>query len=300
MGSLTDFVLPFQFENIAIRGRFVRLKDTVKDILERHQYPPLVNRLLEELITLGVGLANLFKFEGIFTLQINGSGPLRLMVVDITHTGEIRACAQFDKEKILILPLSTKLIYPILGTGYMAFTIDQNNSDDRYQGIVELKGSTLGECLHHFFRQSDQLETGLIVFTNPENINTADYLAATLIIQRMPVIQAPSFAKIESENDAWLRSLSLMGTATSQELLSSGLSAEDVLFRLFWEESIRIFEKRFFMAKCRCSEERIIQMLKTFPVADMKEMIKDGKIFVTCEFCNQSYTFVPQELLVPC
>src|SRR3954470_23128375 len=100
MDATTDFVLPFQLENASIRGRLVRLKGSLKDILDRHNYPPLVNRMLEELVALGVGLASLFKFEGVFTLQVSGDGPLRLMVVDVTHEGEIRACARFDEQKV--------------------------------------------------------------------------------------------------------------------------------------------------------------------------------------------------------
>lgn len=99
MNSITsDFVLPFQLEKMPVRGRLVRLKYSIQDILERHQYPSPVNHLLEELIALSTALANLFKFEGIFTLQISGDGPVRLMIVDITHEGKIRACARYDKE----------------------------------------------------------------------------------------------------------------------------------------------------------------------------------------------------------
>jgi len=297
MDPLSDFVLPFQLEKVSIRGRLVRLKHSMRDILERHQYPPLVNRLLEELIALSTALANLFKFEGVFTLQISGDGPVRLMIVDMTHDGNIRACARYDAEKVMKLPLSTASIHPILGTGYMAFTIDQNNTDDRYQGIVELSGSTLSECLHHFFRQSDQLETGVVAFSNSENLDTSNHLAAALIIQRMPTPPGLSFEALEEENDGWLRSLSILGTVTLKELLSSDLSASDLLFRLFWEDGIRTFENRLITAKCRCSEDRIGQMLKTFSTSDIQEMVEDEKISVTCEFCNQDYIFDPQTLL---
>lgn len=297
MDPISDFVSPFQLEKISVRGRLVRLKQSMQDILERHQYPPLVNRLLEELIVLSSALANLFKFEGVFTLQVSGDGPVRLMVVDITHKGEIRACARFDEEKVLKLPLSTTSIHPILGTGHLAFTIDQNNSDERYQGVVDLSGTTLSECLHHFFRQSDQLETGVVAYSKTEALSTSDHLAAALIIQRMPTPPGLSFEALEAENDGWLRSLSILGTATPNELLSSELSAQDLLFRLFWEDGIRVFESRSLTAKCRCSEDRVSQMLKTFSTSDVQEMIQDGKISVTCEFCNQEYSFDPQTLL---
>jgi len=297
MDQKSDFVLPFQLEKASIRGRLVRLKGSLRDILARHNYPPLVNRLLEELVALTAALANLFKFEGVFTLQIKGDGPVRLMVVDITHEGGIRACARFDEEAVSKLPISTASIHPILGTGYLAFTIVQNDSEDRYQGIVELEGATLSECLHHFFRQSDQLETGIVVFSRAENTTTTDHLAAALIIQRMPGTTGQSFEEIEMENDGWLRSLSILGTATATELLSGDLSEQDLLFRLFWEDGIRIFENRHLIAKCRCSKERVEEMLKTFSAEDIQEMIEDEAISVTCEFCNQEYNFDPQILL---
>lgn len=302
MDAISDFVLPFQLEKVSIRGRLVRLDHSMQDILGRHQYPPLINRLLQELIALSTALANLFKFEGIFTLQVNGDGPVRLMVVDITHDGDIRACARYDEEKVRKLPLSTATIHPVLGTGYMAFTIDQNNVDDRYQGIVELSGSTLSECLHHFFRQSDQLETGVVAFSDLGNLPTSNqqpsnHMAAALIIQRTPTPSGLSFEAIEEENDGWLRSLSILGTVTAKELLSHDLSAQDLLFRLFWEDGIRIFENRLIRAKCRCSEDRISEMLQTFSTTDIQDMIEDEKITVTCEFCNQKYIFDPQILL---
>jgi molecular chaperone Hsp33 len=293
---ISDFVLPFQLEKAPIRGRLVRLKTSVQDIVQRHQYPPLVNRLLEELVALSTALASLFKFEGVFALQINGNGPVRLMVVDMTHEGGIRACARFDEEAVLKLPLATTSVHQILGTGYLAFTIIQNTIDDRYQGIVELNGSTLSECLHHFFRQSDQLEAGIVVFSKAENIHSSDHVAAALILQRMPVTGV-TFDAIEAENDAWLRSLSILGTATAQELLSADLSAKDILFRLFWEDEVRIFETRPLIAQCRCSESKVAEMLKTFSASDIQDMVQDEKISVTCEFCSQEYRFDPQTLM---
>lgn len=297
MQPTSDFVLPFQLEKVSIRGRLVRLKSSLHEIIDRHKYPILINRLLEEVVALTAALANFFKYDGVFTLQISGDGPVRLMVVDVTHTGDIRACARFDEEAVTKLAISTASIHPIFGTGYLAFTIVQENTDDRYQGIVDLDGSTIAECLHHFFRQSDQLETGIVVYSRAENADTQDHLAAALILQRMPTASGLSFEQIEIENDAWLRSLSILGTTTSKELLSSELSAQDFLFRLFWEDGIRIFEHRPMNAKCRCSKERVETMLKTFSATAIKDMIENEKISVVCEFCNQEYIFEPKMLL---
>ena len=294
MPLISDFVLPFQLEKTSIRGRIVRLKSTVGEIAQRHDYPSIVNHLLAELTSLTVALASFFKFEGVFTLQISGNGPVRLMVVDVTHDGKIRACARFDEGQVAQLPASPSSLYPVLGTGYLAFTIDQANSDDRYQGIVELSGTTLTDCLHHFFRQSDQLETGIVVFAQSNQAEMSDHLAGALMIQRMPASDNPSFEEIDAQNDAWLRSLSLLGTTTAKELLSSDLAAEDLLVRLFWEDGVRVFEERPLIAQCRCSEMRIKQMLQTFSPSDRQAMVEEEEIKVICEFCSQAYTFDPE------
>jgi molecular chaperone Hsp33 len=296
MDPISDFVLPFQLEKAPVRGRLVRLKNSVQDITHKHQYPPVVNRLLAELIALTTALSHLFKFESVFTLQITGDGPVRLMVVDITHEGDIRACARFNEDAVTKLPASTPSIHSVFGSGYLAFTIVQNNADDRYQGIVELEGSTLSECLHHFFRQSDQLETGIVVFANTHNVHSQDHLAAALIVQRMPPASGSSIAGIESEQDDWLRVLSVLGTATAKELLSKDLPVQDLLYRLFWEDGIRVFDYRPLVAKCRCSKDRVEDMLKTFSQVDIGDMIEDDLICVTCEFCNQEYRFDPSSL----
>lgn len=299
MNQKSDFVLPFQLDKAPIRGRFVRLGDTLHNIIDRHKYPHLVNLLLEELIALTTALANLFKYEGVFTLQISGDGPIRLMVVDVTHEGEIRACARFTEEAVLKLPPSMTSVYTIFGTGYLAFTIVQNSSDDRYQGIVDLDGSTISECLHHFFRKSDQLETGIVVYSSSHYTNDSDHLAGAIIIQRMPSEPGLSFEQIEQENDAWLRSLSVLGTTTSTELLSKSISAEDLLYRLFWEDGIRTFESRPIIARCHCSKDRVETMLKTFSASDIQGMIENEAISVVCEFCSQEYKFDPNNFLMP-
>src|SRR3990167_8008579 len=148
-----DIVLPFQLEHSAIRGRLVRLDETMWQIIRQHNYPDIVNIYLGQTASLALAIANCFKFEGLFTLQINGDGPLRLLIVDTNSEGHLRACARFNEEALLALsPEEQKKIHTVFGQANMFFTIDPDASEERYQGIVELTGSTLAECTNHYFR----------------------------------------------------------------------------------------------------------------------------------------------------
>src|SRR5216683_1215564 len=172
MSSVTDdLVQPFQIEASALRGRLVRLGSVVDTIVTRHAYPDPAAALLGEAITVAVILAGALKYEGVFTLQTKGDGPVRLMVADVTSAGAVRGYAQYDAEKlakaVAAMPGGATgiggSVPRLLGAGHLAFTVDQGEHTDRYQGIVELQGATLAECAHHYFRQSEQVEAGLKV-----------------------------------------------------------------------------------------------------------------------------------------
>src|SRR5690348_9040185 len=158
-----DLVQPFQIEPFALRGRLVRLGPLLDEILTRHAYPEPVAVMLGEAIALAVILAGALKYDGVFTLQTKGDGPIRLMVADVTTAGAVRGYAQYDDEK-LTKAMSRSGSAPVprfLGAGHIAFTVDQGEHTDRYQGIVELQGATLAECAHHYFRQSEQVQAGI-------------------------------------------------------------------------------------------------------------------------------------------
>ncbi|MBW8309434.1 MAG: Hsp33 family molecular chaperone HslO [Candidatus Paracaedibacteraceae bacterium] len=289
-----DHVLPFQLEESAIRGRLVRLDQEMWKIIEQHNYPTVVNNYLAQATALSIALVNCFKFDGLFTLQISGSGPLRLLVVDIHNQHEVRACARFDEEKIKGLTSeAAKNIQQVFGQGTMVFTIDPEAGEDRYQGVVELSGTTLSESTHHFFRQSEQLETG-VVLANGTSVDTL--AAAALMIQRLPVPQNITPEDRETLDDQWIHALSITGSATRQELLDRNLSNEDLLYRLFWEGGVRVYGSKFIIAQCRCSTEKIKDMLTNFSSQDRHEMVFEDKITVTCEFCGIGYKFSEDEL----
>jgi molecular chaperone Hsp33 len=279
-----DLILPFQIEAQGLRGRLVRMGPLVDDILQRHDYPVPVARLLAEMLALAALLAGALKYEGVFTLQTSGDGPVRLMVADITSAGAMRGYAQFDAAR---LPAEGEASVPrLLGAGHLAFTVDQGDFTDRYQGIVELTGATLADCVHHYFRQSEQLQCALrLAVTHAEG----HWRAGALMLQRLP----PPEDSLEAEaaDDGWRRALAFMASVRSAELTDSALGPEALLYRLFHEDGVRVFREHALGAGCRCSRERVELVLRAMPADELAAMQEEGEALITCEFCNRKYRF---------
>src|SRR3984957_20156860 len=187
-----DLVQPFQIAPFHLRGRLVRLGPLLDDILTRHDYPEPVARMLGEAIALAAALARALKYDGVFTLQTKGDGPIKLMVADVTTGGAIRGYAQIDEAKLARVLAGSQPVGDsvprLLGAGYLALTVDQGENTERYQGIVELDGATLAECVHHYFRQSEQVEAGLKVAVArvPDQGGVPRWRAGSLMIERLP------------------------------------------------------------------------------------------------------------------
>jgi len=296
-----DLVQPFQIEPFALRGRLVRLGPAIDAILTRHAYPPPVATMLGEAITLAVALAGALKYEGVFTLQTKGDGPIKLMVADVTTAGAIRGYAQFDVARLDAGPATLGPVPRLLGAGYLALTVDQGEHTERYQGIVELQGSTLAECVHHYFRQSEQVEAALKVAVAqvPDESGAARWRAGALMIQRLP--REAFTLERETEDEAWRRAAIFMSSSTSAELIDPALAPERLLFRLFHEDGVRAFAPHALAAKCRCSRHRVETVLRALTPDEIADMKIDGKIIVTCEFCSALYHFDEEALnaLVP-
>jgi len=297
-----NLIQPFQVEGANLRGRLVRLGSVVDTILTRHDYPEPVSGLLAEAVALTAALAGALKFDGVFTLQTKGNGPIATMVADYRTPGDLRAYAGFDAAA-----LATSAAAPgqpanpvprLLGTGYLAFTVDQGEDAERYQGIVELTGGTLADCAHKYFHQSEQLEAGIRLTARrvADESGVPRWRASALMLQRLP-LEGISEAKLDYMEDAWRRALMLMGTAADQELVDPALTANDLLYRLFHEDGVRVYRPQPLQAGCRCSRGKVESVLRSFPAAEMTEMVVEGKIVVTCEFCNTVYQFAPDEVI---
>jgi molecular chaperone Hsp33 len=293
-----DVVQPFQLDPFALRGRLVRLGPTVDRILAQHDYPEPVAALLGEAITLAVMLAGALKYEGVFTLQTKGDGPVRLMVADVKTDGAVRGYAQYDAKRLgksVPDPDGESPSVPdLLGKGYIAFTVDQGEDTERYQGIVSITGATLAECAQHYFRQSEQLQAGLKLAVGRTG-EAGTWRAGGLMLQRVP--PEGGRARIADDvEDAWRRVMVLMSSATSAELVAPDLPPRRLLWRLFHEEGVRVYQTHAVEARCRCSRERIAGILKAFPMDEIDEMKKEAVTTVTCEFCNTRYEFAAAEL----
>jgi molecular chaperone Hsp33 len=312
--GLDDTILPFEVETLDLRGRIVRLGPAVDSILASHDYPLPVAKLLGEAIVLTVMLGSALKFDGRFILQTQSDGPVRMLVADFTTPGTVRACARFDAERVAAA-VAANAAAPgkLLGHGHLAMTIDQGPDMSRYQGLVALEGGSLEDAAHEYFLRSEQIPTRVRIAVGEEwrggEGGKHRWRAGGLLMQFLP--KAPERARqadlhpgdapegtiphTVAEDDAWVEGQSLISTVEDVELIDPDLSGERLLYRLFHERGVRVFKPLALHAQCSCSREAVSSMLKSFDPKDRAEMVKDGKVVVTCEFCSSVYEFTPQE-----
>lgn len=314
--SADDTIQPFEVAALDLRGRVVRLGPAVDDILTSHDYPAPVAKLLGEAVVLTVLLGSALKFEGRFILQTQTDGPLRMLVVDYSTQGRVRACARFDAGKIAAAVASGDVSADaILGRGHLAMTIDQGPDMSRYQGLVALEGGGLEDAAHEYFKRSEQIPTKVRLAV-AEEFRAGDgglrhrWRAGGLLLQFLPKsperMRQPDLEPgdapegiaphIVPEDDAWVEGRSLVGTVEDLELIDPDLSSERLLYRLFHERGVRVFRSSAVRAQCSCSRDGVAAMLRSFPQSDRDDMIEDGVISVTCEFCSKNYKFSPDDV----
>lgn len=297
-----NFIIPFQIEKLPVRGRFVRLNSVVNTILHRHNYPRPVALLLAECLALGAAIAHLFKSDGMFTLQTNSDGPIKMLVADMTSTGELRGYAEFDDATFKTTNGHVPNFQELVGQGYLAFTVDPGQENmERYQGIVDLTGESLSECIEHYFNQSMQVPTTIMVACDERQDPTLDsvWRSSCMLLQRMPVEAGHKLYETltaEELDDGWHRSNLLLKTVKQDELVGTEVQPEDLLYQLFHEDGIITFDKQTPTVGCRCSRERIKDVLSGLSPDDLDASIEDDKITVTCQFCNTDYEFNKQQI----
>tara|TARA_R110000868_G_scaffold46376_3_gene153213 strand:- start:78 stop:1013 length:936 start_codon:yes stop_codon:yes gene_type:complete len=294
-----DHVQPFQLENGAARGRLVRLGPAVETVIRGHGYPEPVAALLTQALALAALVAGIFKFDGVFSLQAKGDGPVGILVADLTSEGALRGFAQFDADALAALDDTWRdgPVPHLLGGGYLAFTVDQGGDTDSYQGIVDLTGATLADCAHNYFRQSDQFE-GVVKLTSGVDADGA-WRSGGLLVQKMPpegrVLQSGDAADEDFE-EAWRRAVVLMSSSKDEELLDTALHPHQLLFRLFHEDGVRVFDPVPLEMRCRCSAERVETMLRSFPRSEIETLKIDDNVVVTCEFCGHDYVYSDSDI----
>ncbi len=283
-----EFVQPFQVEALGVRGRLVRLGNGVAAIADAERYPDDVAELLAATTALAAALASGLKYDGVFTLQAQGNGPVSLLLADITSDGDMRGYANFDADAVAAADASMGMVPRLLGAGHLAFTVDQGPDTDRYQGITELTGATLADCAQTYFRDSEQLETAIILDSGRDEAGGLQ--AGAFLVQKMPD-EDNLGDHWEDPTEPWREAAVLTSTLKAAELMDASLPPSELLFRLFHERGVRVFDTRPLRHACRCSRERVTATLASFPRAEIVAMQVDGNVVVTCEFCGHDYVF---------
>jgi molecular chaperone Hsp33 len=305
-----DAVLPFEVGSLDLRGRLTRLGPALDEILTKHDYPAPVGKLLGEAIVLTTLLGSSLKFDGRFILQTKTDGPVSFLIVDFQAPDRLRAYARYDASRLKPGQDSGAL----LGKGHLAMTIDQGPDMNRYQGLVALDGGNLEDAAHEYFLRSEQIPTKVRIAVGEEWRGGSDgpkhrWRAGGMLLQFLP--KAPERARqadlhpgdapegavthAVEEDDAWVEGQSLISTVEDVELIDPDLSGERLLYRLFHERGVRVFAPLSLRAQCSCSRDAVSAMLKSFAPGDRADMVKDGKVVVTCEFCSSVYEFTPDE-----
>ena len=275
-----DCLRRFVFEQFPIRGHLVHLDASWLALLEHRQYPTEVRDTLGEALAASVLLAATVKFDGVLSLQMQGDGPLYLMLAQCSHSLGVRGVARHRDG------ISTRNIGELAGNGNLTVTLENEDSQQRYQGIVPLSGARLADCLQVYFENSEQLPTRLWLHAD-------DRGAYGMLLQRLPRsgghggMDAPDETAVD---DTWRRVQLIGDTLTPEELRS--LQDAEILRRLFNEDDVRVFEPAPVFFRCRCSRERVSGMLRALGEAENRSVIAEqGKVEVRCDFCNRAYLF---------
>lgn len=265
-----DTLQRFVFDRAAVRGELVHLDATWRAVLERHHYPEPVRDMLGELMAAAALLSATLKFNGSLTLQIQGNGPVNLLVVESTSERTLRAMAQWNGQP------AAGSFPALVGEGRFVITIDPRDGGQRYQGIVALEGETVAAALENYLARSEQLDSRIWLAADSGQ-------AAGMLLQRLPGDREPDL-------EMWNRAALLSATLTRDELLM--LPAREIIRRLYHEEDVRVFEREVLRFHCSCTRERVANVLRMLGYDEVRSILTErGAVDVDCEFCNQHYTF---------
>ena len=297
-----DECVSFLIDNGLFVGRICRLENVLKTIIAKHRYMKNVSAALSESTALAVLLANALKFDGLFTLQMQGNGPVSTIVVDVTSDGKLRSCANYDKERLekaFALRKNEGEIEAtphLLGEGTLAFTID-DGKNNYHQGVVDLQGKTLEECALRYFKQSEQIETYLQLFLQAPDKDGESWKAAGILLQKLPDNGGKISDDTEALNEAWNEAVIFAQSLKAEEVFDEKLSAEEILTRLFHANKLEITKTKEYHFGCRCSRDKLFNTLHAMADKDIEDMCENNKITATCHFCGEVYSFDKGELL---
>jgi len=281
-----DSLHRFMFEHFPIRGQLVHLDASWRALIEHRDYPAGIRDALGQGVAASLLLASTIKFEGVLSLQLQGDGPVRLMLVQCTDGLGVRGLARYRDDGVDRIEFGA-----LFGSGTLTVTLENESAAQRYQGIVPIADGSLADALQLYFENSEQLPTRLWLHADAEG-------ASGMLLQRLPLesslapagaVQARAVHAVDVE-DAWRRVQIIGDTLTPEELRT--LSDREILHRLFNEDDVRLYEPSPVYFRCRCSRERVAGMLQGIGEQEIRSLIAErGEVEVSCDFCNRAYTF---------
>ncbi len=290
-----DVVLPFQVGDSAVRGRVVRIGGPIDKILHSHNFSPPVSNLVGEASAFVAMMGAALKFDGKLILQAQGDGPVSMIAADYTVDGALRATASLRDPQGSVAGEGARAL---LGNGHLALTIDQGPDMDRYQGVTPIEGETLGDAAIAYFAQSEQIPTAIkLAVGRVERPGEGEvWRAGGIIAQFMPGegggrACGDEMLRESEDREIWNRAATLLDTTKADELLDPYLSAEELLYRLYHEDGVRVFEPISVRAECSCNPGKISAVLTRYEKSELSAMVEEGMIKVTCEFCRTEYAF---------
>lgn len=270
---IKDFLQGFLFDNSDVRGKIVRLDNSIHTIMEQHNYPPVVRSILGELLVASVLISSTLKYEGQLTLQFQGEGALKILVAKCNHRHEIRGLAQWEND------VDNKQLKNAFFSGKLVITLEDSRENTRHQSIIAIENKTIAEAIESYFKQSEQIPTKIILGHDKKHF-------AGLLVQKMP-------SHNTEQLDFWQHVEILTSTLKSEELIK--WDNQRLLKNLFVEETIRLFDAQPVIFKCTCSQEKTENTLRLLGKQEALETFLTDKVLtVTCDYCNKSVEFTTQ------
>jgi molecular chaperone Hsp33 len=299
-----DCLHRFMFEQYPIRGHLVHLDAAWRALIEHREYPAAIRDTLGEAVAASLLLAATIKFEGVLSLQLQGDGPVHLMLAQCTSGLGVRGLARYREDGFVggtdgtrtetqvgtaagaQVGNGTAQLVDLIGAGNLTVTLETDDASQRYQGIVPITGRRLAESLQVYFENSEQLPTRLWLQADASG-------ASGMLLQRLPIADAPRGAHAADAaaiDDAWRRVQLIGETLTPGELRTLG--DVEILHRLFNEDDVRLYEPTPVYFRCRCSRERVSGMLQSLGETETRSVLAErGEVQVHCDFCNRAYVF---------
>ncbi len=287
-------IIRFQVGATAVRGRVVRLGGAIDEILSAHQFPEEISELLGEAACVVTMMGVALKFDGKLIFQAQGNGPVSMMIADYTVGGGLRATANLRGDVV------GRGASALLGKGHIAMTIDQGGEMERYQGVTPIEGESLADAAVAYFAQSEQIPTVVKLAVGKISLpgQAERWRAGGIMAQFMPGeggsrARGEELLMSQDDRDNWERAAALIETTQHDELLDPAVSVETLLYRLFHEDGVRVFDAQPVRAACACNHDKIAAVLERYAEDELGDMVEDDAIKVVCEFCRKEYRFTP-------